>query len=412
MNLDSRWVAASSLLLALCLSIFACGKAVPNTGTDSATHWLSRCSTDGECGALDCICGTCTTACTDPSSCPKAAIASCRPTAEASCGSSQSVCIAECRTDADCNALRSGLVCAGGRCSAPEMAPGGGGGSGSAGNDCSTLPQCEFACPDGRINPVDADGCTHTCECVAPNCTNEPGLPRDGCVPPAPDSGSTDCSDIPACRFACPDGTLNPVDENGCTHSCECVTPGTPAGSLSLFYTCGDPVCRGYTPNSGTPLCSTEQAGDPCRVEGMGCNPQDECNRLLTCTSSDPKLRPGGCPISRQRYKNDIHYLSEAELTRYREELLELRLATWKYKHDPSKERLGFIIDDNEQSAAVDQLRDMVDLYGYTSMAIATLQLQAREIEALRRRLAELEAARAPTKAKPLARDQAAAARR
>ena len=42
MNLDSRWVAASSLLLALCLSIFACGKAVPNTGTDSATHWLSR----------------------------------------------------------------------------------------------------------------------------------------------------------------------------------------------------------------------------------------------------------------------------------------------------------------------------------------------------------------------------------
>ena len=38
MNLDSRWVAASSLLLALCLSIFACGKAVPNTGTDSATH--------------------------------------------------------------------------------------------------------------------------------------------------------------------------------------------------------------------------------------------------------------------------------------------------------------------------------------------------------------------------------------
>jgi len=27
---------------------------------------------------------------------------------------------------------------------------------------------------------------------------------------------------------------------------------------------------------------------------------------------------------------------------------------------DPSKQRLGFIIDDNEPSAAVDQLRDMV----------------------------------------------------
>jgi len=101
-------------------------------------------------------------------------------------------------------------------------------------------------------------------------------------------------------------------------------------------------------------------------------------------------MSPGGCPISRQRTKADIHYLDEAELTRYREELLAMRLATWKYKHDPSKQRLGFIIDDNEQSAAVDQLRDMVDLYGYTSMAVATLQLQARELEALRRELAEL----------------------
>ena len=71
-----------------------------------------------------------------------------------------------------------------------------------------------------------------------------------------------------------------------------------------------------------------------------------------------------------------------------------MRLATWKYKHDPSKQRLGFIIDDDEQSAAVDQLRDMVDLYGYTSMAVATLQLQAREIEALRREVAELRAER------------------
>src|SRR6478609_4961915 len=184
MNLDSRVVAASSLLLALCLSIFACGKTVPSTGTDSATHWLSRCSTDAECGGLDCICGTCTTACTDPSSCPQAAIARCGPTTEASCGSSESICVAECRTDADCNAVRRGLVCAGGRCSAPEMAPGGAGSSGSGGNDCSALP---------------------------------------------------------ACRFACPDGTINPVDENGCTHSCECANPGTPAGSLTLFYTCGDP---------------------------------------------------------------------------------------------------------------------------------------------------------------------------
>jgi hypothetical protein len=356
MNLHSRLATACGLLLALCLSMLACGKALSNTGTDSATHWLQRCTSDAECGSLECLCGVCTTACNEPASCPNSTIARCEPAREAGCSSAEPVCSAECQTDSDCSAVRSGLVCTSNRCSTPEAAPGGGGSGGAGADECSALPQCDFLCPDGTINPVDDNGCTHTCECVAPpepNCTNEPGLPRDGCVPPAPDSGTT-----------------------------------------SLFFTCGDPVCRGYTPNGSTPLCSTEQAGDPCPVEGTSCDPQDECNRLLTCASTDPQLSPGGCPISRQRYKDDIRYLSDAELARYRDELLQMRLATWKYKHDPSKQRLGFIIDDNERSAAVDPLRDMVDLYGYTSMAVATLQLQAREIEALRRELAELRAGR------------------
>lgn len=283
----------------------------------------------------------------------------------------------------------------------PDVDPGAGGSEGTAGNggtegsSCRALPQCEFGCPAGTRNPVDANGCTHTCECVVINCVNEPGLPRDGCVPPAPDSGADDCSVIPACRFACPEGTVNPVDEDGCTHSCECVTPGTAPGTLSLFYTCGDPVCRGYTARSDAPLCSSERAGDPCRVEGMSCDPRDDCNRLLTCAGSDPRLGLGGCPISRQRYKTDIHYLNGDDLTRYGEELLRMRLATWRYKQDPSKRHLGFIIDDDEQSEAVDPARDMVDLYGYTSLAVAALQAQARELEALRREVAELRKAQA-----------------
>jgi hypothetical protein len=91
------------------------------------------------------------------------------------------------------------------------------------GQDCSTIPQCEFACPDRTANPVDENGCTHTCECVARSCVDEPGLPRDGCVPPAVDVDGGSCSTMPQCEFACPDGTANPVDENGCTHTCECV---------------------------------------------------------------------------------------------------------------------------------------------------------------------------------------------
>jgi hypothetical protein len=72
-----------------------------------------------------------------------------------------------------------------------------------------------------------------------------------------------------------------------------------------------------------------------------------------------------------------------------------MKLATWRYKHDPSKQRLGFMIDDNEGSAAVDGPRDMVDLYGYTSLTVAAIQNQAREIEALRKEIAALKASRA-----------------
>lgn len=67
-----------------------------------------------------------------------------------------------------------------------------------------------------------------------------------------------------------------------------------------------------------------------------------------------------------------------------------MKLATWTYKTDPTHERFGFIIDDNEKSVAVDASRDMVDLYGYTSLAVATVQLQARELAALRKEVQAL----------------------
>ncbi len=166
----------------------------------------------------------------------------------------------------------------------------------------------------------------------------------------------------------------------------------TDAGSdgLKLYLTCGDPVCRGYTAGSGAPLCTTETAGEGCTTEGQKCDPMNDCNALIICASSDPTKGPVGCPISRRRFKQDIHYLAPGDLARYRDELLAMKLATWRYKHDPSKERLGFMIDDNEGSAAVDGQRDLVDLYGYTSMAVATIQLQAQQIRALEHEVAEM----------------------
>jgi hypothetical protein len=56
----------------------------------------------------------------------------------------------------------------------------------------------------------------------------------------------------------------------------------------------------------------------------------------------------------------------------------------------PADQRLGFIIEDDPMSPAVVHDKDRVDLYGYTTMAVATLKVQSQEIEALRREVHEL----------------------
>jgi hypothetical protein len=291
--------------------------------------------------------------------------------------------------------------------------PSEGGSSDTAAPDpCAGIPQCGFACPAGKTNPIDSNKCIHKCECVPEN----QDAVGTGSTSDAAGTGSASdaatvnpgdlCAGIPQCQFPpCPNGT-NPVDVNGCVHTCECTTgegdagpgkttPDAGAPQLTWWYTCGDPLCRGYAGPSSTPLCTTEKAGDPCRGDVARCDPKDDCNRVLVCGSKDPRPAPGqgGCPISRAAFKQDIRYLEPAELARYGEELLRMKLATWRYKQDPSKERLGFMIDDNERSVAVDGRRDMVDLYGYTSLAVAAIQNQARELQALKAEMAEIKSA-------------------
>lgn len=162
---------------------------------------------------------------------------------------------------------------------------------------------------------------------------------------------------------------------------------------LRWFTTCGDPVCGVYRgPFDGIPLCTDEREGTPCDVEGALCDIEDDCNRLLLCASQDPKA--AGCPISRQRFKRDISYLSESEQDCARDELLAMKLARWRYKWDASdrKARLGFLIDDAPEAPAVDADGEHVDLYGYASMAVAAIQSQARELDTLREQMAALRA--------------------
>jgi hypothetical protein len=115
---------------------------------------------------------------------------------------------------------------------------------------------------------------------------------------------------------------------------------------------------------------------------------------IQVCARQDPTVAPYSCPISSRQYKQGITYLDGADLQKLHEHTLSTRLATYKYKSevaDPATTHLGFIIEDQPASPAVDVALGRVDLYGYVSMVVASLQVQEREIADLRK---ELNAAR------------------
>jgi len=117
------------------------------------------------------------------------------------------------------------------------------------------------------------------------------------------------------------------------------------------------------------------------------------CGATEVCDTHDPKMGVGGCPISSRAFKDGIEYVGGAGLQALHDETLQVRLATYNYKDaygDPNPKHLGFIIEDQlPQSPAVQWSRDRVDMYGYLSMVVATMQVQEKEIENLRRELAE-----------------------
>jgi hypothetical protein len=113
--------------------------------------------------------------------------------------------------------------------------------------------------------------------------------------------------------------------------------------------------------------------------------------------------------VSRRAAKRDIEYLNDSDISEAEREVLEIPLAHFNYKWDAPGERrrLGFIIEDVAPNpSAIDATQGVVDLYGYTSLAVAALQEQAREIARLReevrvleRRLGESKKTRAKTPA-------------
>lgn len=172
-------------------------------------------------------------------------------------------------------------------------------------------------------------------------------------------------------------------------------------GALQIWSTCGDPVCSSYGgPFEGVPLCSDlgVNIGDACDDAAFQCDPVSDCNALLVCAADDPTMSEGGCPISRAEYKRDIQYLDADGLARARAELMNLRLATYRYRgaRDDDRAHLGVILEDGSAREGhalwADETHNRVDLYGYASLAVATAQVQAEELELLRGELATMRA--------------------
>jgi hypothetical protein len=161
-----------------------------------------------------------------------------------------------------------------------------------------------------------------------------------------------------------------------------------PCRVLRWRPTCGDPVCGGVEPPNGLPCTAAQVVNARCSVPGERCDPGASCNALLVCSANRLDLQ---CPISRRALKEDITYVDPAAAARLHDELMRLPVATWRDRGDASgARRLGFVIEDVAPSAAVAADGTHVDLYGYVSMAVAALQVQARELSGLRAEVASL----------------------
>jgi hypothetical protein len=226
-----------------------------------------------------------------------------------------------------------------------------------------------------------------------------------------------------AWQLDCPDGRDAGVDgrtDGGAALMCpRSIDEAQGKRCTTDRQTCAFPdgSCVCTTCAATDPVCSSDRPATwSCSRPGMGCPVQPPAlgsactNASLRCTYGCGKdavrVCTGGkwagefspCPVSRRAAKQEITYLDAAEVGRVSQALLDVKLATYEYK-DPAlagRRRLGFIIDDAPGLPAIDPAHDMVDLYSYTSMLVATVQRQAQQIASLERKLNALEGRRRP----------------
>ncbi len=206
---------------------------------------------------------------------------------------------------------------------------------------------------------------------------------------------STQGCPTPPLAPACP-GTFAAVKEGA-----SCTTPISCAygqGTCSCGVYCGPQYPVGHTCEAGTPNtwhCEggggqgcpevRPRVGSACASDKLSCSYGD-CNSIsVVCQAGLWHTQHYGCPVSTKHYKEGIHYLSDDERKTIATQALDTQLATYEYTIGDRDPRLGFIIEDQPDSVAVVHGKDRVDLYGYTSMTLAALQVQQEEIRQLER---------------------------
>jgi len=245
--------------------------------------------------------------------------------------------------NAACNTIR---VCSGGRWASPITFGG--------------TAKCPGVMPTVRPNPTSCAPTRGTVN-VGTSCSEKLTCAYDGST----------CS----CGVFCPNYPIRMPDcdpDAGVTTSC--------CDTTKVAWHCfdGPKYCAASRPRIGT----------ACAVDGESCAFEEavECGQSrMECRAGVWQLANTSCPASSASVKQDIQYVSESDAEALRQSLMRIPLATYRYRGADATPHLGFIIEDVElRSPAVLPARDRVDLYGYTSMAVAALQRQEKDLAALR----------------------------
>jgi len=198
-------------------------------------------------------------------------------------------------------------------------------------------------------------------------------------------------------------GDSNPGNDSGPNDSGPGTDGGCPDGGCAQFA--GDcSIDAGFKCASGE-VCVTKTSGvqttHQCYpLPACGCQGKSDCECIGACACGNVQCQgssSGGItcvgPVSRRAFKTDIEYVSDEEQKELARETLQTSLAEYRYKTEPesSKRHLGFIIDDMPAgSPAVDGDGTHVDLYGYSTMLLATVKEQQKQIDALQKQVDEL----------------------